>query len=71
MVCPEFLSSVEGRVGLDFFSAAECSVCNVLPDIYIDTLPVILAFYKTVGVSGSLVTEFGHDLQPRWYISMP
>ena len=44
-------------VGLDFgfFSAAECAVGDVLPDVFIHTLPVILVLYKTVGVSVSLV----------------
>ena len=51
-------------VGLDFgfFSAAEGAVCNVFPDVLIHTPPVILAFYKEVGVSGSLVTEFVMNL---------
>ena len=45
-------------VGLDFgfSSVAEGAVGNVLPYVLNHTLPVILAFYKTVGVSVSLVS---------------
>ena len=38
-----------------FFSVAKGAGGNVLSDVLIHTLPVIVAFYKTVSVSGSLV----------------
>ena len=52
------------RVGLDFgfFSAAECAVGNIFPDVLVHTFPVILAFNKTVGISGSLVAQFVMNL---------
>ena len=51
-------------VGLDFgfFSVSEGAVCSVFPDVLIHTLPVILTFYKTVGVNCSLVMEFVMNL---------
>ena len=56
IVCPEFLSSEEVGLDLGFSSVAESAVGNILSDILIHTLPVILAFYKTIGVSVSLMT---------------
>ena len=52
MVCTETLSSED----FGFFHAAGCTVGNVFSDVLFHTLPVILVFYKTVGVSGSLMT---------------
>ena len=49
------LSYEVGRPGLWLFpSSRECS-WQCIPDVLIHTLPVILAFYKTVSVSGTLV----------------
>ena len=56
MVCPEFLSSEVGSLDFAFFSVTESAAGNVLPDVLIHTLPVIPVFYKTVGVSVSLMS---------------
>ena len=53
MVCLESLSSEVDRLGLWPSSATECAIGDVLPDVLIHALPIVLAFYQTVGVCHS------------------
>ena len=42
----EFLSSVEGKLELLFFSAAKYTLSNVFPYILVHVFPTVLTFFK-------------------------